>query len=265
MEVEGGNIRVYVDGILRIDYTDPEPLLNGAIAFETLDDSRVYLDDIYVSPESADSVGYAGTAGYGLYRLDPTTKQWHNLGRTLGGGYWSPWERRMYQFSSILFDPDVPGRVYYGHFPGGYFISEDNGHTWIDSSLGLGNDGMFSLTMHPDNHEILFAGTYNGVFKSVNRGQTWEMKSNGMPSEQWPYTVAIDSDNPRIMYASTKNGQNKGFCDRNDFCGVVMKSTDGGENWYRIMNGLHERSEFYTLIIYPLNHNILFLSTSRGV
>jgi len=142
---------------LRIDYTDLEPLLSGAIAFETLDDSHVYVDDVYVSPESADSVVYAGTGGYGIYKLDPATKEWRNLGRTLGGGWWSPWERRMYQFSSILFDPDTPGRIYYGHFPGGFFISEDNGHTWEDSSLGLGNDGMFSLTMHPYDHNILFA------------------------------------------------------------------------------------------------------------
>jgi photosystem II stability/assembly factor-like uncharacterized protein len=90
------------------------------------------------------------------------------------------------------------------------------------------------------------------------------MKSNGMPSEQWPYTVDIDSDDPNIMYVSTKNGQNKGFCHRNDFCGVVMKSTDGGESWFRIMEGLDEKSEFYTLIIYPQNHNILFLSTNKG-
>ena len=124
---------------------------------------------------------------------------------------------------------------------------------------------MFSLTMHPYDHNILFAGTCNGVVKSVNRGQTWEMKSHGMPSEQWPYTVAIDDDNHDIMCASTKNGLNKGFCHRNDFCGVVMKSTDGGESWFRIMNGLKDKSEFYTLIIYPSNHDISFLSTNRGV
>ena len=31
------------------------------------------------------------------------------------------------------------------------------------------------------------------------------------------------------------------------------------------MNGLHPISEFYTLIIYPHNHDILFMSTNRGV
>lgn len=262
---KGNNIKVYVDNVLKINYTDDEPLLNGKIAFESLPDSKIYIDDIAVTIVSIDSILYAGTGGYGVYEFNPTSKKWQNLGKSFGGGWWSPWERRMYQFSSLLFDPDVPGKVYYGHFPSGFFISEDNGHTWSDSSLGLGNDGMFSLTMHPHNHSILFAGTYNGVVKSVDGGETWELKSNGMPSEQWPYTVAIDNNNTNIMYTSTKNGQNKGFCDRNDFCGVVMKSTDGGESWFKIMNGLDDESEFYTLLIYPLNHSILFLSTSLGV
>ncbi len=264
---KGNNIKIYVNGSLKIDYTDTEsPVLNGRIAFESLPDSKIYVDDVRVTIDSTDTEIYAGTAGYGIYKFNNASKTWQNLGRSFGGGWWSPWERRMYQFSSILFDPDVPGRIYYGHFPSGFFISEDNGHTWKDSSLGLGNDGMFSLTMHPYDHDILFAGTYNGVSKSTDAGKTWEIISNGIPPEQWPYTIAIDDENPDIMYTSTKNGQNKGFCERNDFCGVVMKTTDGGESWFKIMNGLDEfRSEFYTLLIYPPNHNILFLSTNKGV
>ncbi len=265
IEVNGANIKIYLNDVLKITYTDPEPLLQGAIAFETLDGSCVLVDDVHVVSQSGSQV-YAGTAGYGIYKLEASTMKWQNLGRTLGAGYWSPWERRMYQFASLLFDPDVPGKVYYGHFPGGFFISEDNGHTWRDSSLGLGNDGTFSsVVMHPQDHSVLFAGSYNGVVKSVDGGKTWTKKNTGMPSEQWPYTVAIDSQNPNIMYVSTKNGQNKGFSYRNAFYGVVMKSVDGGESWFKIMNGLDEKSEFYSLLIYPLNHDILLLSTNRGV
>jgi photosystem II stability/assembly factor-like uncharacterized protein len=262
---KGDDISVYVDGALKIDYTDPAPILSGAIAFEAMYNSRVYIDDVHIIVDQGDTQIYIGTAGYGIYKLDSLSMEWQNLGRTLGTGWWSPWERRMYQFSSLLFDPEVNGKVYLGHFPGGFFISEDGGHNWLDSSLGLGNDGIFSLTMHPYDHKILFAGTYNGIVKSTDGGRTWTKKNNGMPSEQWPYTVAIDSQNPDVMYLSTKNGQNKGFAWRNSFAGVVMKSTDGGESWFKIMNGLDEKSEFYTLIIYPLNHDIIFLSTNRGV
>ncbi|MFC1768538.1 hypothetical protein ACFLZX_02130, partial [Nanoarchaeota archaeon] len=208
---------------------------------------------------------YVGSNGYGLYKFNEYSNLWENLGRSNSGGFWAPWERRMYQFISILFDPDIDGRIYWGSFPSGVFISEDDGESWYESNAGVGNDGIFSLTMHPHNHDIIWAGTYNGVFKSSDRGTTWERKDNGFPSEQWPYVVAIDSDNPNIMYSTTKNGQNKGFCERNEFCGVVMKTTDGGENWFKIMDGLNDRNEFYNLIIYPYDHNILFMSTNGHV
>lgn len=265
IQVSGANIQIFVDNTLEINYTDPTPLSNGYIAFESFDNSHVYIDNINVTSLKDETEVYVGTGGYGLYRFDQTTSKWQNLGRTLGMGWWTPWERRMYQFSSLVFDPVTPGKVYLGHFPGGFFISEDNGHTWKDSSIGLGNDGIFTLTMNPNNSSILWAGTYNGVAESVNGGKTWQLKNNGMPSEQWPFTVAIDGSNTNIMYASTKNGQNKGLSYRNQFLGVVMKSTDGGQNWFKIMNGLSDQNEYYKLLIYPLNHNVLFLSSSNGV
>jgi photosystem II stability/assembly factor-like uncharacterized protein len=194
-----------------------------------------------------------------------TTERWTHLGRPIGIGQWAAWERRLYQYTALLFDPDIEGKVYLGQFPGGFFISEDNGETWECSSAGLGNDGIFSLTMHPENHDILFAGTYNGVWRSDDRGYSWFNTSRGMPGEQWPFCVVIDDEDPNIMYTATKNGQNKGFMNRNTFGGVVMRTTDGGETWEYIMNGLKNMSEYYQLIIHPDNHDILFLSSSYGV
>ena len=42
----GRNIQVYVDGELKIDFVDDDPILHGTISFETLDDSQVQIDDI---------------------------------------------------------------------------------------------------------------------------------------------------------------------------------------------------------------------------
>jgi PKD repeat protein len=265
IEVQAGVIKVYINGSLKVQYSDPDPLLRGGVAFETLDDSEVLVDNVSVVAHRPDVQIYAGTGGYGVYRLDLSSERWENLGRTFGFGWWTAWERRMYQFSSILFDPVVQGKVYLGHFPSGFFVSEDSGHTWKDSSLGLGNDGIFSLTMHPNNTNIIWAGTYNGVAKSVDGGRTWKLKNNGMPPQQWPFCVVIDDHDTNVMYASTKNGQNKGLSFRNTFYGVVMKSVDGGENWFRIMEGLDNKSEFYEILIHPEHHNILFLSSSNGV
>ena len=207
------------------------------------------------------------SAGYGVYRLPPGKKRWQHLGRPVGIGEWKAWDRRLYQYSSLLFDPIRAGRVYLGHFPGGFFVSDDGGHAWRSSGLGIGNDGMFSLAVHPEEPQRLFAGTYNGILRSDDGGRTWHDSSTGMPPEQWPFTVVIDDEDPRLMYTATKNGQNKGFCDRNHdtFCGVVMRSADGGETWQPITEGLDAHAEYYMVELDPRDHDVLYLSSSRGV
>ncbi len=265
IELEGGRIRVYLDGRLHLDHTDPDPLPGGAIAFESLDDSVVAIDSLRVEHAAGSERMFAGTGGYGLYESDPATSSWASAGPTFGVAWWAPWERRMYQFSSIVFDREVEGRLYLGHFPSGFFVSDDGGSSWRGSSVGLGNDGMFSVTQHPSDPNVLLAGTYNGIVTSTDGGATWADTSAGMPPEQWPYIVAIDDENPDVMYTATKNGENKGFCHRNEVCGVVMKSVDGGRSWQRIMDGLPDKSEFYVVLIHPQDHDILFLSSSNGV
>jgi hypothetical protein len=49
VEVQGSTIKVYVNGILRIDYTDPEPLLNGTIAFGGGENTTFYVDNVLVT------------------------------------------------------------------------------------------------------------------------------------------------------------------------------------------------------------------------
>ncbi|MFC1652196.1 WD40/YVTN/BNR-like repeat-containing protein [Planctomycetota bacterium] len=233
-------------------------------SWEALNTGLDTLDIISLEITQDGSV-FAGSNGYGVYALKQQTKTWTHMSRTTGFGPWAPWERRLYMYVALLFDPIVPGRIYLGNFPGGFFVSNDDGQTWECSSLGLGNDGIFSLAMHPFNPQLIFAGTYNGIWKTENQGASWSQTSTGMPSEQWPFCVVFDDQNPSIMYTATKNGQNKGFLGRNDFGGVVMKSIDSGKTWFKIMEGLPIKSEYYQLIVYPENHDILFVSSTFGV
>lgn len=46
---EGGYLQVYVDGTLQIDYTGDNPLTQGSIAFETLEESYAHIDDVEVA------------------------------------------------------------------------------------------------------------------------------------------------------------------------------------------------------------------------
>jgi len=47
---QGGLIRVYLDGFLLISFSDPEPLLSGTVAFETLKGSRAAIAEVKIVP-----------------------------------------------------------------------------------------------------------------------------------------------------------------------------------------------------------------------
>jgi hypothetical protein len=56
----GGALTVTVDGVTALTYTDPQPLTQGGIAFETLDDSEAWIDDVAVVPGAAQPPGGTG-------------------------------------------------------------------------------------------------------------------------------------------------------------------------------------------------------------
>jgi len=43
---QDGHLQVWVDGTLHIDYFDVDPLMRGYIAFETVEGSYTYVDDV---------------------------------------------------------------------------------------------------------------------------------------------------------------------------------------------------------------------------
>jgi photosystem II stability/assembly factor-like uncharacterized protein len=242
---------------------------NGGRVWKPVNEG-LHTTDVYVMSIAHNGTLYAGTRGYGVYRYDRDEDSWDQV-RSIGnfGVHWSTWERPLYQYSDMLIDPENPGNWYISSFPTRLYKSTDAGNTWRESNIGFiedGTDGIFSLTFHPHDTSTIFAGTYNGVSVSRDRGEHWRRISEGMDPEQWPYSIAIDPRDPDIMYAATKNGKDKGFHDRHeppyDFSGKVYKTTDGGKHWFEIMNGLEEDNEFFNIIVHPKNPEILFVNMS---
>ncbi|MHA1994719.1 MAG: VPS10 domain-containing protein [Candidatus Hodarchaeales archaeon] len=207
---------------------------------------------------------FCGTLGYGMYVYNTSLNMWKQL-PPFGnlGNVWPIWNNRpQYQYSSLLFHPVDPNIVYIGTFPAGIYKSIDGGSTWFESNTGWTNDGVFTLVNHPDDFTIIYAGTYNGVSRSLDEGASWEMWDIGWPDEQWVFSIDFDSRDPSVMYACSKNGENEGL-GRPDFRGTVMKSIDGGENWYEITSGLDVTQEFYKVIVDKHNPDIIYLASEK--
>jgi len=98
----------------------------------------------------------------------------------------------------------------------GLFKTIDAGKTWDVLEYP---EYISALAISPDNSELIYVGTDNGIFKSDNDGQTWTQLDTyqGMPV----FALAFD-DNGRL-FASVKT------------FGIVY-SDDSGESWEDMQN-----------------------------
>ncbi len=192
---------------------------------------------------------------------------WQHTGGPIGGlGY------------DIRMDKNNPNTMFVTDNFSGVLKSSDRGANWQASNegilgnyAGLGEDvNIFSLTIDPNNSNIIWAGTRSsgafGVFKSTDAGVSWSRKENGLTASLEGHASSnlifrgftVELGNSNTVYAQAElstNTQGKTF---QKVHGRVFKSTDGGENWNTIWTGNHLARY---LIVDPSNTNTLYLST----
>ncbi len=62
------------------------------------------------------------------------------------------------------------------------YVSEDQGKTWKSISGNLPASAVNVILEDPENENLLFVGTDNGLYASFDRGKSWEVFQNGMPN-----------------------------------------------------------------------------------
>jgi photosystem II stability/assembly factor-like uncharacterized protein len=160
----------------------------------------------------------------------------------------------------------------------GLWVSPDGGDSWRRVRDGLSNESrVYGLAVHPAEPRTMFAGAEDGLYKSRDGGESFARLDTAMNgSDVW--RIAIDPANPDIIFAGTRpaalyrsadGGRNwrKLPAEIVDECpnvGVprvtaltvdpsdprivwagievdgVRRSTDGGETWSRITNGIYD-------------------------
>ena len=61
------------------------------------------------------------------------------------------------------------------------FVTKDLGKTWTDISGGM-NNPIFDVEEDPDNANVLYLGTDNGIWVTVDQGKTWTAFSTSQPT-----------------------------------------------------------------------------------
>src|SRR5437660_1881491 len=134
---------------------------------------------------------------------------------------------------------------------GGFFKSTDGGLTWRESPE-LRNEAVHSLTQSESNPNTLLAATISGIYRSTHSGETW----TALPTSRTPglidvESIAIDPRNSDVVYAGTWY--------------LPFKSTDGGQSWHTIKNGIIDDSDIFAINIDPRNANHIIASACSGI
>ncbi|HKO12846.1 MAG TPA: hypothetical protein VJV22_12805 [Acidobacteriaceae bacterium] len=130
----------------------------------------------------------------------------------------------------------------------GIYRSDDAGKTWTHLGLREGQQ-IPALAVDPSNPNRLFAAVLGhpygpnperGIFRSDDGGKTWK-KVLYKDDRTGGSDVVIDPKNPRIVYAALWEDTLGPWEDGNQYSGTnggLFKSTDGGNTWKQLKNGL---------------------------
>jgi photosystem II stability/assembly factor-like uncharacterized protein len=78
----------------------------------------------------------------------------------------------------------------------GVLKSTDGGASWQPSSAGITNASVQSLAIDPSMPTVVYAGTTDGVFKSIDAGASW--RESGIQGAE-VRALVIDPDNPTTV------------------------------------------------------------------
>jgi photosystem II stability/assembly factor-like uncharacterized protein len=200
---------------------------------------------LVVDPTNPDRF-YFGTLDGQIYTSSDAGKTWqllYNFGKP-----------RLF-VDHIIIDPRNPSVLYVGAHrhkePGGFFKSTDGGLSFRESPE-LKNEAIHSLAQSESEPNILIAGTFNGIFRSDNAGDSWQqLPTSNVQNLYHVESLAIDPRTTNTIYAGTWY--------------LPYKSTDGGQTWRSIKTGIIDDSDIFAIDIDPRDPNHIIASACSGI
>jgi photosystem II stability/assembly factor-like uncharacterized protein len=206
---------------------------------------------------------YMGTTGGGVWKTENMGISWRNI----SDGWF-----KSGTVGAIAVAPSDPNVVYVGmgehairgvmtHSGDGLYRSTDAGKTW--KKMGLDDTRHIArVLVHPKNPDIVYVAaqgtlfapsTERGVFKSTDGGVTWK-KVLYVDQRTGAAELSMDANNPRILYAAMwEHGRLPWKVISGGKGSALYKSTDAGETWTRMTDGLPEKMGKMSIAVSPAN------------
>lgn len=211
---------------------------------------------------------YMGTTGGGLWKTSDAGQRWENI----SDGFFETGS-----VGAVAVSASNPNIVFCGmgeHAPrgvmtsygDGVYKSTDAGKTWKKMGLSA-TQHIARIIIHPKNPNIVYVAAQGalygpnkerGIYKSVDGGDTWKqvLFVNDLTGCS---ELSIDPNTPEILYAAMWHHQRKPHKVISGGPGSgLYKSTDGGENWKQIHEGLPEEKGKMAIAVSPANPNRVY-------
>ncbi len=141
--------------------------------------------------------------------------KWEQVGWGGGSFYWS-----------TSWHPTDENVIYMGSDCAGAYRSDDKGLHWKFTNNGISGYEVLCMAVSPAAPDMIWAMTSEGLCKSTDRANTWEIIPASGAKElnitcakrSTIRSIAIDPKNADIVYAGSKTGK-------------VFKTEDGGKTW----------------------------------
>ncbi len=215
-----------------------------------------------------DKLFYAGYTGGGVWKTEDGGLGWQNI----SDGFF-----KVGTVGDIAVSESDPNVIYVGtgehairgvmtSYGDGIYKSTDAGKTW--KNIGLMNTRHISdVVIHPNNPDVVYVGAQGaahgpnadrGVYKSTDGGSTWK-KTLFINDSSGISSLVMDMNNPRILYAATWQHQRLPWKVVSGGTGcAIYKSTDAGETWVKMVDGLPAEMGKIGLSVSRANSNKVF-------
>ena len=153
-----------------------------------------------------------------------------------------------------------PNTIYVGAASGGVWKTENGGASWTPVFDDQPTQNIGSIAIQQSNPSIVWVGTGEGnprnsinlgegIYKTLDGGKTW--KRMGLEKTRNIHRILIDPTNPNTVYVAAIGNPYGIHSERG-----VYKTTDGGENWQRILYS-NDTTGCAELVMDPTNPNKL--------
>ena len=218
-----------------------DPLLPATIYAGTMGDA------VYKSPDGGQhwlphNVGLKEHVSFvNQFVFHPAVSEKIYIATTVGAFYTKDagreWEERMngmkevHIVTSIAINPKNPS-ILFGGTTGGMYRSDDGATTWKRINNGLIPEselmasmalGVNAIEIDRTNPDIVYVGTTKGLFRTINKGESWERIGQSLP-DPFVSSILIHPTEPSQLYIGGPGG--------------VWKSSDSGKTWQAMNQGI---------------------------